>query len=59
MVKHRTSRWAAITAKQNDTVTAVTTVTDPLEEYVPKNFVLVRILCVVEKEESEAIASGI
>jgi hypothetical protein len=59
MVKHRMSRWAAITPKQDDTVTMVTTVTDPLEEYVPKNFVLVRILRIVEKEESEAMASGI
>jgi hypothetical protein len=58
MVKHRTRRRAAISAKQNDAVTVVTTVTDPLEEYVPKNVVLIRILPFIEKEESEAIASG-
>jgi hypothetical protein len=58
-VKHRTGRWAAVTAKQNDAVTLVTTVTDPLEECAPKNRILIRILPVVEKEESEAIASGI
>jgi hypothetical protein len=48
-----------MTAKQDDAVTVVTTVTDPLEEFVPKNVVLVRILRFIEKEESEAMASGI
>jgi hypothetical protein len=57
MVKHRTRRWAAIIAKQNDVVT-VTTITDPLEEFVSKNAVLIHILPIVKKEESKAIALG-
>ena len=56
MVKHRARRWAAITAKQDDTVIVVTMVTDPLEEIIPKKIVLIRILRLVEKEVSSAIA---
>lgn len=37
----------------------VRTVNDPLEEYAPKNFVLIHILCIVEKEDSEAMRLGI
>jgi hypothetical protein len=59
MVKHRTRRWATITAKHDDTVTVMMTITDPLEECVPKNVVTKQILPLIKKEEREAIRSGI
>jgi len=55
-VTHRTRGWAAIIAKQDDVVKAVITVRDPLEEIIPKRLVLIRLLPLVEKEVSDAIA---
>ena len=37
----------------------VTTVNDPIEEYAPKNFVLINILHIIKKEDSKAMGSGI